>query len=251
MLPLASDGVCLSFAFAVVLPDGVGFDEAARPLLESLTPWLLHAARSTRDHGRQLAATRAIHVAFDRVSIGVVLLDPRGQVTYANRSGASCLEQADVPFYRDVTASNERVARVQLGLERVLEHRAVGEASAAAGRSNVMISRLPLEPGHDEGPFGRRVATAIFVGDPAAQSLDSLGAVQKRYGLTPAEARLAALLVSDMSLEEAANRLGVTVGTARTRLKQVFAKTNTHRQASLVRLLLAEGGQLRSEGPEV
>ena len=32
---------------------------------------------------------------------------------------------------------------------------------------------------------------------------------------------------------------GIAVGTVRTRLKSVFAKTETHRQASLVRLLLS------------
>jgi PAS domain-containing protein len=35
----------------------------------------------------------------------------------------------------------------------------------------------------------------------------------------------------------------VTIGTVRTRLKQVFAKTGTSRQASLVRLLLTENAQ--------
>jgi hypothetical protein len=44
------------------------------------------------------------------------------------------------------------------------------------------------------------------------------------------------------SVELAAERLDVSVSTARTQLKAVFAKTNTHRQAELVALI----GRLRS-----
>ena len=39
-------------------------------------------------------------------------------------------------------------------------------------------------------------------------------------------------------LEAAAGRCGVTVSTARTYLKQVFAKTETSRQSELIRLVL-------------
>jgi DNA-binding CsgD family transcriptional regulator len=55
--------------------------------------------------------------------------------------------------------------------------------------------------------------------------------------LRPAEAKLAALIASGISLEAAAERLGVARDTARNQLKAVFTKTDTHRQAELVALL--------------
>lgn len=60
------------------------------------------------------------------------------------------------------------------------------------------------------------------------------------YGLTPAEARVAAELCAGRSLEAAAQKLGVTYETARSYLKNVFGKTQTRRQGELIARLLSE-----------
>jgi DNA-binding CsgD family transcriptional regulator len=57
------------------------------------------------------------------------------------------------------------------------------------------------------------------------------------FGLTTAEAKLAGLIGAGESVERAAERLGISVNTARGQLKAVFAKTDTHRQAELVALM--------------
>ena len=62
--------------------------------------------------------------------------------------------------------------------------------------------------------------------------------IESVRGLTPAEAGLAQALAAGQSLHEYADAAHVTCETARWRLKQVLAKTDTHRQAELVRLLL-------------
>jgi DNA-binding CsgD family transcriptional regulator len=58
------------------------------------------------------------------------------------------------------------------------------------------------------------------------------------FGLSKAEAQLAALLAAGEELRSAAGQLRITYGTARTRLAQIFQKTDTRRQVELVRLLL-------------
>jgi DNA-binding CsgD family transcriptional regulator len=57
------------------------------------------------------------------------------------------------------------------------------------------------------------------------------------FGLTASEARLAARLASGVGINGAATFLGVNRETARSQLKAIFAKTNTHRQAELVGLI--------------
>ena len=54
------------------------------------------------------------------------------------------------------------------------------------------------------------------------------------YGFTRGEATLAAHLVLGKSIEEAAADLGITPHTARSQLKRIFMKTDTHRQTELV-----------------
>jgi DNA-binding CsgD family transcriptional regulator len=71
------------------------------------------------------------------------------------------------------------------------------------------------------------------------------GALMKTYGLTAAEARLAAALDGTASLKETAERYGITIDTARSQLRAVFRKTGVSRQAELTRLLLLESGRTR------
>ena len=59
------------------------------------------------------------------------------------------------------------------------------------------------------------------------------------FGLTPAEARLAIELSSGQTLEEIAEKQEINVSTVRAHLKKIFQKTDTNRQAELVRLLLS------------
>jgi len=61
------------------------------------------------------------------------------------------------------------------------------------------------------------------------------------FGLLPSEARLAAALAGGDSLAEAAVHLGLTIETARTYSKKVFAKTGTRGQTDLVHRILANG----------
>jgi DNA-binding CsgD family transcriptional regulator len=57
------------------------------------------------------------------------------------------------------------------------------------------------------------------------------------FGLSLAEAKVAALMASGHASDEIADAVGVTRETVRKHLKAVFAKTATHRQAELVALL--------------
>jgi DNA-binding CsgD family transcriptional regulator len=54
--------------------------------------------------------------------------------------------------------------------------------------------------------------------------------------LTPAEARVASIIAEKVLPERAAEQLGVACATVRVRLKVVFAKTGTRRQAEFVAL---------------
>jgi DNA-binding CsgD family transcriptional regulator len=57
------------------------------------------------------------------------------------------------------------------------------------------------------------------------------------FGLTPAEARLAAEVASGKRLAVIAGQRGVRMPTLRTQMRAIFAKTGTGRQAELVHLI--------------
>jgi len=58
------------------------------------------------------------------------------------------------------------------------------------------------------------------------------------FGITPAQARLAGLIVDGKDVVEAATVLGISINTARTQLKRMFKKTGAHNQPTLVRAIL-------------
>jgi DNA-binding CsgD family transcriptional regulator len=73
--------------------------------------------------------------------------------------------------------------------------------------------------------------------DPGQHPQPSIAVLRQAYGLSPAEARLAAEIGKGRDLKEIAAGHGVSEGTVRAQLKAIFAKTDTHRQAELVALI--------------
>jgi DNA-binding CsgD family transcriptional regulator len=96
----------------------------------------------------------------------------------------------------------------------------------------------PLRPHSGEPTLADAVAV-LYVADLDSGTLRRREALRELYGLTEAETQLVELLCQGSSLDEAALARGVTMNTARSQLKQVFAKTHTTRQSELVRLVIS------------
>jgi DNA-binding CsgD family transcriptional regulator len=79
----------------------------------------------------------------------------------------------------------------------------------------------------------------IFVSDPEVEVELPAAAASRLHGLTSAESALVRELVNGRSLQDAATRLNITLGTARQRLVPIFEKTGTGRQPELLRLMLS------------
>ena len=62
--------------------------------------------------------------------------------------------------------------------------------------------------------------------------------MRRLYGLTMTEADVAVRIARGADLQEISDELSVSIATVRKHLQHVFDKTDTHRQAELVRLLL-------------
>ncbi|MEZ4217763.1 MAG: hypothetical protein R3E88_14865 [Myxococcota bacterium] len=238
-VPLASDRASIVGQLCVFPNGDAKPGHEAVALLEELAPWLVHAARATARQRALTATSSALSRSIDRLRIGVVLLDDDGHVVLANRSAVAILEGADGSSFVAATALGARRERMQQAVARLLDSH--GSVTGHV-RPHVSVSRLAPP---DELATFMGATTAVFIPDPATVEVELVEPLRKHYGLTPAEARLAALLASDFTLDEAAEHLGLTVGTVRTRLKRLFEKTGTNRQASLVRRIVTGPGLFR------
>lgn len=105
-------------------------------------------------------------------------------------------------------------------------------------RGSVHVFRITsmLVPGAD--PLRQEWFAGAFVEAPSVQ-VDPVAVYAARHRLSRTEQRLLALLVAGYDLSASALELGQKISTTRTILKKVFLKTDTHRQAELVREVLA------------
>lgn len=85
------------------------------------------------------------------------------------------------------------------------------------------------------------IASSVRI-DPQSETLYNLhysgsDPWRQSFGLTPAEANLASILMTGKSLEEATDQLAISMNTAKTQLKAIFSKTETSGQGEIIRLL--------------
>jgi DNA-binding CsgD family transcriptional regulator len=175
--------------------------------------------------------------------MGVVVVDAESNILFMNSLGTEYLAGND-----GLTMSPTGLCRASRPVETAELHRLVKMAVNAGGETvghalavtrekadrplSVVIAPLPAE--HHNG----RVAV-LLISDPERQTLPPVDTVAKLFDLTDAEARLALALSEGQRIEDAAEKLGITLNSARTYLKRIFSKTDVTRQAELVRLILA------------
>lgn len=179
-------------------------------------------------------------MALDLLPLGVLALDGDLRVVYANRAGAALLAAHD-----GLMVDAKGICRALDGSASQLLHDHIrrlmrgGESTTAAVALPRDDERRPLAVVVTVNEGGGPSPTPVlFLRDPERHPAPPPEMVQKLFGLTPAEARLALSLARGCDLNEAAAEHALTLSSARTYLKTIFAKTGTNRQAELVRLLL-------------
>lgn len=248
--PTAS--LILAYPACLLARDRASAEERAamlRPLVMAYVKSAAELAIMTRKFS---SAMSALHVS----NVGVILFDNKGRMIVAN-DAARCIwdahdgirmgKRAPVPILlRDA-------ARFQLALEHQIASNSVGRIEQCrstvflihrqAGRRPFVATMIPV-PAAAVKPGDPAVIMYLF--DPSHDHSDHLSAVCELYGLSQVETRLAHHLVSGKTLDEAAIAMRVKSPTARTYLKQIFSKTETHRQTELMRLLMLSTGRLAS-----
>ncbi len=201
---------------------------------------LHHKLSAARPNGRLLEA------AVDQLSFGILVVDERGKVLAANRTAQDMLQTGDALIERKGILK----ARHQDDHERLIHALAVVvDSKRLGGNGCVRLSRqsekpayiatvAPLTEAVDLASMGGNRAALIMINDPEQKNASGLHtALQQAFGLTPAEARTAALVGSGLAPQDVADQIGLTVGTIRCELKNIFEKLDISRQSELAALV--------------
>lgn len=219
------------------------YTDEERDLAKALLPHLRNAFSL---HG-QLRGLQSMQHAYrstlDRLEQPVILVSAQGTVLFANERAlrleaeGSCLQRRQG---RPGAVHPADEPLLQAALSRVMSGASGGDSLPMSLRSrNGVVSALLTICPTPPSVFGvwshANVAAAIFVRPLHPRLLPEDARVAFR--LTAAEFRLAGMLLQGFTLEEAAERSGITKNTARTQLRGLFDKTGTRRQSQLVALL--------------
>jgi FixJ family two-component response regulator len=177
----------------------------------------------------------ALACILDRLHLAVMLLDAGGRLFHANAAARSLLDERDGLMLGHGGRLYAGRSEETVLLRRLLERRegargGVSSLPRPSGRAALSIAMVPVS--------AEPVTAALFVSDPERRACAGDELLCRQYGLTPAEARVACLLMQGQSVSEIASELEISLNTARTHLKRVYSKTSTRGQGDLVSLLL-------------
>jgi DNA-binding CsgD family transcriptional regulator/PAS domain-containing protein len=172
-----------------------------------------------------------------------LLLDRSLRVVFLNRAARDILNaNCGVSLARGglAAARLEDTARLhQLIAHAAAEPPSAGEVAIFRERGQpLLILVSPIQPRY-ESPLPSQAIVAVWLSDPNRTVVSRVKRIRTLFGLTPAEASIAAELAQGLSLYEIADTLQISRHTARNHLKHIFEKTGAHRQTDVVRLVLS------------
>jgi DNA-binding CsgD family transcriptional regulator len=187
-------------------------------------------------------ALSSVSNALNCVPQPALFIDQNGRVLDANRRAVEMFDD-DIRVQNQRLVVRDRYAKTlldhvisRLRIDSDLDEYEVDPiAIRRDGRPPVVLRFLPIHSGAREPFLGARALltlTPMGPRDPAPPAL-----LAQAFGLTAAEAKIAAIIAQGATIGHATEVLGISQATARNQLKAVFAKTGTHRQSALVALL--------------
>jgi len=235
-------GGCRAWVTVTRGPGSDDFSAAELALCEELARQLgvslgLFAALQEERMRRQLYehATRQLNVDF-------LLLDGHGKLLLAQDQAARVrgLGLCLAPDGRLHAPRKDYDAGLQRAVAQARDER-LGQVMHICDTPYLDIFISPIA--HVQPPLGPETAAIVLYlhAGPLQVSSNNL---EKLFGLSATEARLAAALVRGRTLTEAAVDIGVTEQTARRYSKVIFGKTGANRQSELVRRILGSGAIL-------
>lgn len=233
-------------SFLAVAPErSQPFETAERvKFLSALVPHLQQALY-TQDHFAELAGSSGdVAAVIDTIRHGIVIVEPNHDVAYLNTIAEQILTAGDGlcmrskrieairgPTNTDLHSSISRACIAQPNGARNGDSLACIRPS---GKRPYIIHVLPLTT--DDHSAARALVMII---DPELEREPPKMLIMRLFGLTNAEADVALRVMRGDGLKPISEDMALSIATIKTHVHHIFDKTDTHRQAELVRLLLA------------
>jgi len=238
MLPDLDQLVCLSVPRAKA---NGPFTPAEMAMLRDIGRHVEQSLRIALRIANLEASQLALLTALDAVASGLYVLDVAGRLLLANKHGR---EHLDAYFTTADGALAPRSKGERARFAAMVAAAGLADPAGVPPRSCSVTAEdgtrmatwaVPLTATSKQRIGVKDQARTLVLAVPLERSegIDP-AVVRDVFGLSLGEARLASLIGRGMAMQQAADKLGITQGTARAVLKRVFAKLGINRQAQLV-----------------
>ncbi len=202
------------------------------------------AVRTEIELEEERTVSAALSSSLSALGLGIVVLEADGRIRHASETALQIVDEHD-----GLIVADERLGLLDPEDDAKFREHVHELSIARAGATTSMRVKRPSDGAAitlrmSAGSSGRARYVVVAVDRPERVERLTPEMLAELFELTRAESKLAAALVKGSTLKEAANELSVGIETVRTQLKQLMKKTDTHRQADLIRVLL--GGPNRS-----
>lgn len=193
----------------------------------------------------------------DTIAYGIIIVDGTATIKWANEKARRVLAERDgIASEKGVLAASAALARKQLrsliasACQTLVDPRRQPGGALLIPREfatpiELLVAPLPSDSAPIAGLVNElRNCAVCFLYERDQRRLSSENAIRALFGLTQSEAQLANELANGASLKDAADARGITYESARTQLKVIYSKTDTHTQSQLVSLVLRSPASL-------
>lgn len=222
------------------------FDAADFELVRRLAPHVRRAIATYQQLSEALTSQQATTEALDQMRRGVLGLDSTGRIVFANRVARSLLTAGDA--LRVENGALVAIRPNRTALQRMIGLTVVGGLSGPLalarphGRLPLVLEAVQLNSAAARLDICPRPALLLLIDDPEDDRVPAASSLREFYGLTATEAAVAIHAARGGGMGAVALALNIAPSTARSHLKRVFHKTETHRQAELAWLLARLSG---------
>ncbi len=224
-------------------------DRAEAKRLVILLPHLFRALKLKRNYNATDHMRGQAQAIIEQFPVGVILVNADGYIISANQFAQDTISESKIIFLKNnVLCIATEKQNQQL---KHLIYEAVNTPLNEAGdkvssikidepKGNGSVSLLITPDPYPGNHYDKQadICAAIFIAPNSIKQKIATSAIQSLFSLSPAEARLAALLTTGMSLNDAAEESHISKNTAKVQLKSIFSKVGVSRQAELIKRIL-------------
>jgi len=237
------------------------FNKGETQRLAVLLPHLYRALKLKREYNDADHSRAQAHAILEQFPYGILLVTDQGKLISANQQALKSISQSQSLYLSNnelhaqtKTLDQQLISAINKTANTPLNDQSSEQVvpfkiSDKDGSSLALLITPDPYPNTQYDSQAEKCA-AIFIGSASVIKNISSSMLQAMFGLSKAEARLASLLATGATLDDAAEQNCISKNTAKVQLKSVFSKVGVSRQAELVKRILTSPAVFNTIEPE-